>query len=272
MSKTRLLLGGLGVAAIVGGAAGLWMQHATLVQLREEKFAWQSQASQMADLAAENEGLSNQLARLKRTLAANESQLAELPRLRAEVQKLRREAQTQAQTDRQPETDPLTTAARAWAGRANRLQQRLAQAPDRQIPELQFLTQPDWFDAAREANLDSDAGQRAAFSELRKDAKSRFAAMLSGALSAYTKANAGQLPADSRQLKPYFETPVDDALLDRYEMLQTGDSSGARRGWLMAERAPVDEEFDTRFYISTSGTQGSDVRAYLRTNGIPARP
>jgi hypothetical protein len=86
--------------------------------------------------------------------------------------------------------------------------------------------------------------------------------MLSGALREYTNANDGQLPTDVFQLKSYFDLPVDDAVLKRYEMLQAGRLSDVRGKWLVTEIAPVDNEYDTRYYISTSGRQASDVEAY----------
>jgi len=41
------------------------------------------------------------------------------------------------------------------------------------------------------------------------------------------------LPGDWSQLKPFFETPVDDATLARYSLLQTGQLGDAQNQYLV---------------------------------------
>src|SRR5205809_925691 len=64
--------------------------------------------------------------------------MTELSRLRGEVTKLRGELKDLP------------------AHRAELLKQKLAQMPDKGIPELQFLTEQEWLNAAWDADLDSD--------------------------------------------------------------------------------------------------------------------
>jgi len=83
--------------------------------------------------------------------------------------------------------------------------------------------------------------------------------MLQQALRGYVKANGDQLPSDLSQLKPYFDKPVDDAILARYSLLQTGKISEAS-DYLVAETAPpVDDEYDTVHKISMNGLNTSSV-------------
>ena len=100
---------------------------------------------------------------------------------------------------------------------------------------------------------------RQAFDDLRRNVKNEFARMLQQALRGYAKANADQLPSDLSQLKPYFDKPVDDAMLARYSLLQTGKVSDAS-GYLVAETAPpVDDDYDTVHRISINGLDTSSV-------------
>ena len=138
--------------------------------------------------------------------------------------------------------------------------------PDKKIPELRYLTDQDWFNASRDADLETDDGFRKAVSSLRSAAKGQFADLMCNALRNYAVNNDGQLPSDVSQLKNYFQSPVDDTILQRYEMLQAGSLSDARGKYVVTEIAPVDDTFDTRYYISTSGYQGSDGEAYSPTN------
>ena len=62
--------------------------------------------------------------------------------------------------------------------------------------------------------------------------------------------NDGQLPTELSQLKPYFESPVDDAVLERYRLLQTGKLNELpSEAMLVGERAVVDERIDCLYSI-----------------------
>src|SRR5215212_10189574 len=79
--------------------------------------------------------------------------------------------------------------------------------------------------------------------------------MLQSALRDYAQANGGQLPADLSQLKPYFQAPVDDALLQRYALLQTGKLSDLPSDAIVvAEIAPsADEDYDMFYQFRMNG-------------------
>ncbi len=66
-------------------AAPIFVQHRSLVRLREENQVLQQQADQLTQLATENERLSNLVAQAKSSQALSDERLCELLRLRAKV-------------------------------------------------------------------------------------------------------------------------------------------------------------------------------------------
>lgn len=152
--------------------------------------------------------------------------------------------------------DPFTKSVLGLTTRAADLNQHLERMPDKRIPELQWLNENDWLNAAQEASFDTDANIRRALSGLRSRAKAHLYPILQNALVAYIKANNEQLPDDLSRLRPYFEKPVDDAILQRYKLLRTGSAKGlGPSDWVIAEKAPVDREYDTRFKMGPYSMQ-----------------
>jgi RNA polymerase sigma factor (sigma-70 family) len=91
MTMTKLKFGIISVIALGGVAAPLAIQHQSEARLREENLALRQQASQLAQVAAENERLSNQLVQAKSAESLSREQMSELLRLRGEVGRLRRD-------------------------------------------------------------------------------------------------------------------------------------------------------------------------------------
>ena len=89
MTLTKLKIGIASVVVAAGVATPLIIQHGTLSTLRDQNQSLQLQADQAAQLAADNERLSNALAQSRNTL--NDDQRRELLRLRGEVGSLRRQ-------------------------------------------------------------------------------------------------------------------------------------------------------------------------------------
>jgi hypothetical protein len=56
------------------------------------------------------------------------------------------------------------------------------------------------------------------------------------------------MPTDVSQLKPYFDVPVEDAMLQRYQVLPPGDGSSLQDNWVMSERVRVDPDYDRYLY------------------------
>jgi hypothetical protein len=117
--------------------------------------------------------------------------------------------------------------------------------PETKIPEFQFLTPADWLDIAKDASLDTDADIRNAANMLGGLAKDEFAKLMKAALNGFVEANKGELPTEISQLKPYFKVPVEDEVLQRYELLHSGNVNNVpdsdRMFRLVAEKrfAPV---------------------------------
>ena len=235
-------------------ASTLQTKVQTLEQQLAPLFGQAQQLSQALNAATQ------ELARLREENQRLNGSTAELLKLRGEAARLRAVEHQLAQSTAsgQKADDPFTQSVLALTARAAELNQRLQQAPQKQIPELQFLTENDWLDAARDAQLESDAGVASALSKLRSLAKSKFAPLAARALDKYLEANHGQLPVDASQLKPYFEPPVADALLERYKILQTGNVKDlAKDAWILGEKAPVDKDCDSHLYIGAHGRSAS---------------
>lgn len=82
---TKLRFGLIGALVMAGGIMLLVRQHAAQVKLRADNFALQQEAGQLTSLAEENARLSNRVARAQNPPPSSTNQLAELERLRADV-------------------------------------------------------------------------------------------------------------------------------------------------------------------------------------------
>ena len=219
------------IAAAIAVAVGTEIYQARLgLQWREQTQALQQQQESLAGqnrrLQQERDEAANKLAHLQQELGRIHSDTAALAKLRGEVAKLRAESRELAQLKAAAasnENDPAESAVKSWLDRVKKLKERLAQMPNRTIPEFQFLTDQDWLDAVRKPKqLETDSDFDQAFAALRSAAKNEFAATVQDALGSYAQANNGQLPADFSQLKPYFASSVDDSVLQGYEFTQPG--------------------------------------------------
>jgi RNA polymerase sigma factor (sigma-70 family) len=144
----------------------------------------------------------------------------------------------------------------SWLTRVDRLKARLAQMPDKNIPEMKFLTSNDWLAVTLDNRLETDADVRKALSRLRNLAKTKpqVSSNLEKALRSYMKANDNQPPSAPSQLRPYLDPLLSDDILARYE-LSMADPPGAPHvvGRLMQEKSPVDEDYDTLLFFMKGG-------------------
>jgi hypothetical protein len=168
----------------------------------------------------------------------------------------------------------------AWLARVVHLRELAAQHPEQTIPEFELLTEKDWFDAARDAEFDpKDDNLSAQLLDLRDRARMRLAPRLRRALIRFADAHHGQLPDEVSQLAPFLTSPLNPAILGRYEMSQRGRFADVpKEGWLIDETTSFDEETDHRLYLSHSNagtTPFTEVRqpdfraalqAYLAAN------
>jgi RNA polymerase sigma factor (sigma-70 family) len=263
MTMTKLKLAGISALIVTCAAGPLILQHQSEVLLRGQVRALRQEKDQLAEriepLTEDNLRLSNLLAQADRPAA--ESVPNELLRLRAEVSRLRAEAKRAGGASSKNSADASFMAeAQSLATRAAELKQRLEQMPDKKIPELQFLTEKDWLDAAG-GTLETDEDVRKALRSLRDSAKSRFGSQMQKAIRQFADAHGGALPTDLSQLQPYFAAAVDPVLLSRYKLLQTGNLAdvGASQALVGETAPPVDEEYDTRFEFGLVGTHSESV-------------
>ena len=193
--------------------------------------------------------LQNDLARLRGDNERLRRDAAEVAKLRGEVTRLRAlEQQTgQAKAAAPVSDDPFTQSVLALTQRAGELNGHLQRMPEKKIPELQLLTENDWLSVAKDVSLQSEPEVRQALSKLRNTAKHKFATYALQAVDKFVAAN-GQMPTEISQLKSYFEVPVDDAMLQRYQVLPPADGSSLQDNWVMGERERVDPDYDQYLY------------------------
>src|SRR4030095_6013058 len=105
------------------------------------------------------------------------------------------------------------------------------------------------------------------------------------ALRKYADGNGGMLPPDLLQLSPFFDPPVDAAVLDRWELVATGTYKDARGNIINEKAPPVDPEFDMLFNFGANSSSSRSVnktgdaleaaaRAYAQANRglLPLQP
>ena len=194
----------------------------------------------------------SEIARLKR-------ENSEIPRLRAKIASLTEKALPVAQVPPKNETEPaenaFETAVIELASRAAELNRHMQNMPSLDIPELQLLEEADWLSAAKGADFDTQEGIRKALSKVRQKAKTQFAELATAAFNDYYAATKGSIPTDPSQLLPYFKTPIDPTLLQRYQLVPSSTVQSLMEigPVLLSEKAPVDREYDTHFYIGRKG-------------------
>jgi RNA polymerase sigma factor (sigma-70 family) len=239
------------IAAAVGG--GIYeARHASALRTQVHTLQQQqtSLTGQIQQLAGERDDAVQQFAALRDENERLRRDTADMPRLRDEVAGLHNDSQELAQlkeADAKAGDDPTWAEEKAWLARVSQLKQRLEKTPEARIPELQFVTEQDWLDAAR-GKLETDKDYRGALASLRNAGENKFVQMAQPALRDYVKTNNGQFPTDLAQLQPYFESPVDDAILQRWEIVPQENYPWGKFGedWVIVLKAPIDQEYDGR--------------------------
>ena len=276
------------VAATIVAAVGTGIYEARRIAHLEEgiQSLQQQQApltAQVGQLRRQRDDTTRQLATLQQENEQLRRDTAEFGKLRGEVARLRNDSHELAKLKAaaiQKGSDPTELALNSWLDRARQLKRLPEKMPDKMIPELQLLTEDDWLQMCKdplrhlgkEVNLNEDSTARLVFSHVRMKAKEKFAGMLSKALHGYTDANSGQLPADVLQLKPYFESGVDETTLRRYEILQTGKIEDVTNAdvIILAEKTPIDSQYDTRLVLGKNWSRiDNNLEAYFRENSTP---
>jgi RNA polymerase sigma factor (sigma-70 family) len=251
------------IAAVIAGTlgTGIYGAHEVSSLRTQVQTLQQSQADpgQTEQLTRERDDATRQLAALREESGRSNRNNTELLKLRAEVARLRSDSHELAQLKAGNPNDATESSAKSWVNRVSLLKQRLEQNPSAKIPELKFVTEQDWLNASK-GELNTEADYRRALSALRAAGENKVAAMFKKALTGYMQTSGGQFPTDLGQLQPHFDSPVDDAILQRWEVApaSTVKSLGMGGDVIITQRAPVDEVFDTRFGIGPNGTGSTD--------------
>ena len=235
------------VAAV---STGVYEAHRAS-QLHEQNQAFQQRQAPLVEqlglLQRQRDDATNRLASLVDELAKTKNNNIELLKLRGEVARLRGNTPPSSH-------DPIQTEWKSWLVRVSKLKQRLAETPGAKIPEMRFLDEEDYMGAARIV-LDTERDYLVALSNLRSSAEFKFiTTFLNPALTQYAQSNNGQFPTDLAQLQPYFPSPVEDAILERWEIAPAKTVRTDNFGDpIITTKAAVDEDFDPRYAVGLRG-------------------
>jgi RNA polymerase sigma factor (sigma-70 family) len=260
MTTLQKALIGATFAAAVG--TGLYeTQRASSLQEQMQTLQRQS-----AHSGAQDDSLCRQLEESKRQLAALQGQNETLRRDAADVARLRGQVERLRANSSPSNTDPATAAAKLWLARLNQLKARLQQAPAAKIPEFQFLTDQDWLDSVKN-EMTTDEDYRRALSRLRDAAEKSFiTTALTPALKQFAQVNNGQFPTDLSQLQPFFTAPVDNSVLQRWEIAPHSALPNIGVGPnVVTQIAAVDADYDNRFAVGLNGWGSSGAEAWDAT-------
>ena len=161
--------------------------------------------------------------------------------------------------------DQLASMRKIYAEQVDRLKQWLETNPSEKIPELQNIPEETWVNAVE--TLATDDGFARAARILRANAENQVFDTLWPALRKYAQDNNGQFPTDLSQLKPYFKSPIDDAILQRYAILPASNLvSELRPGgdWVITQKAPVNPALDLRDAYGLTESRMADERVTNR--------
>jgi RNA polymerase sigma factor (sigma-70 family) len=237
-------------AFLVAGGAGLY--QATLV------------ARQSAEAAALRSEIDTTMRELGTLRAAQAGVATRLKTVERQI-----DARLAAALPAAPADAALEAQMQQWFGQLDRLKEFLAQRPEWYIPELKLLPDDHWFSAAATDRFETEEQFRRATAGLRDAAVSLVSGRMMAALKAYVAAHDGMLPASPLDLAPLFDPPIDETILARYQMLQTGKASEVPRAQamhLIAPKVPADVELDADFFIGLNGwgNQGAAINTDVR--------
>ena len=250
----------LGTTLVIAIGTGIFQARQASRLRDQNQTLLQAQAPLMADIEQLHRELTdatNRVAGLTNALQEANRTQRELLALRGEVTRLRRQSQALAQS-KKVETADLSD--KSWLDRVGRLKQRVAQTPEAQIPELKFLTDRDWLNAASH-KLDTDADYNKALADLRAYGEGNFLQIAEKALRKYLESHHDEFPTELSQLKPYFETSPEDEILGRYQVVPSSNIPNAstpaeKGGYLITLKQP---DSDSLWALGKNGVGGTSA-------------
>ncbi len=254
------------IAAVVIASVVMPMivRHQLQSRLLDQDRALRQQADQLAQLQAENLRLSNQLASIRNRTSSPNDSFNELLRWRSQVGTLSREVRD---LSRRTATGPaagsnlVASLEQMWSGRVSQLKQWLEDNPSEKIPELRLLSDRDWLDGIYPHKLETGEEFQRAMRILRANAEMKPIGVMHQALRQYAQENGGQFPSAISQLKPFLKTPLDDAILERYEIVRASDLIPELRpggDWVITQKAPVNATLDIRYAFDGTNARDAD--------------
>lgn len=217
-----------------------------------------TEASLVARHRNECRVLESKIARLEseaRDLAARrDEELSNLASAERDLNLLNDEiAMSEASRDPRREAEVET-----WLRCMKKLKGLFDQRPGQRIPEMQLLKQGDWIRLAKSVELETDAQVRWSLAEVRSAAKGEFIKLLSTALEKFKAVTQTKFPSSVLELGPYFEKPIDPAILERYKVAQRGDVNlNQPVNRFITEKIPIDDEYDKRYSVGENRGYGS---------------
>ena len=250
------------------------LQRRAQAKLDSQDVAWRSQSNQLAALTTDNHRLAALVASDQNSRAASNGQKRELLKLRGEAGLLRSQIQKMTTAEQPPETpeDHIASLKKMYAARVDQLKAWMDANSSLKIPELRRVTDDEWLGAVEISNFQSDTDFARAASSLRNNAQGQVLGELSSALRKYGGENDGQFPTSLAQLQPYLPSPLDQDILQRYEIvpasclvpqLQPGGD------WAITETAPADPALDMRSAVGLTNTLNADERITNRWTFTP---
>jgi RNA polymerase sigma factor (sigma-70 family) len=229
------------VALALAAAAGIYetLQAAHLHARLQTTTAQESVLSgRLGTLQSEREQAFSRLAAVRADLAREQSHDGELLRVRSKLGPLLAASQELALIKAAETNEAMQTAVHEWIARALDLQKRVMQLPGKFAPEIKYLSATDWLDAAKDPIPNDEDAINDAVDSLKYQVRVNVADLMRFALAKYLADHNGDLPVTVFDLKPLFPT-MDDEILDRYEMRQSGNIGnlgGDAKDALMAEK------------------------------------
>ena len=219
IAMTTLQKSMLAVVLAVVGSAGIYQTYEAS-SLRNRLQRLQRQDTDLVQqLKAERDEATNRLA----LVAAENARLirdhsnAELLRLRGDLARLRNAVDERS-------NDPMASVSKQVARRINEIMKWIEQTPGEYIPELRLLSAQDLLGYATHfPDIKKELDLRFGASRLRLSAKTAFCSTLGFALQDFLLAHDGELPHDLSELKPFCRSQADDDMLQRYELLHSGN-------------------------------------------------
>lgn len=205
---------------------------------------------EVSSLQAENQRLKQRASRASALPAGNPR---ELDRLRAEPTSAAPARRDQTSVESDPD-GPLE--------RVGRLKRYFARHPERGIPEMLLLTDEDWMQQAKDANLDTELGNRKALQQVRQIAQNKSGRIVAEAVKGFMQAHQGALPMDTAQLTPYLRQPEDAEFIALFRRSDEANPPvnalrpNAGTIWVFRENAVVDPWLNTQYYVGQDGSQG----------------